>query len=167
MEDKKIYFQYMQKSYSLKELAENFNERKILCFNKEVKQTVSSNKFQVLSLENEFNIKLFKSYHYDRYILLYGAKYILAMFREYFSLADYKYSREELLDLNKKLNTASTKDYLFENLLERFNEEITVTIVYSESELDDPRGFYRRIYDVYGVRVQQFLKKNSRENLNG
>lgn len=166
MEGKKRYFQHMQKSYSLKELAENFNERKILCF-KDVKQPVSFKKFRVLSLENEFNIKLFKSYHYDRYILLHGAKYILAMFREYFSLVDYKYSREELLDLNKKLSKASVNSRIFENLLESINEEITVTVVFSESELDDPQWFYRRIYDVYGVRVQQFLKKNSMENLNG
>lgn len=164
MGEKTSYFEYIQKTYSFDELVESFNEREIICF-KNVKQKVSADKLQALSLENDFNIKFFKSYRCDKYILLEGAKYLIALLRQYVSDKEYTYDYTKAKNLKERLIKNIKKDT--DNVLISSETRIKITIVYSMKEQEFPREFYKRILDAYSVRVQNFLRDYSKENPNG
>ena len=72
-------------------------------------------------LEGQIDIKLFKSFYSDKYILLKGFEYVDL-------LLEYKDSG-----------------------IKAFTKRIGVEIIYSNQEHEEPYDFYKRIYDIYNV----------------
>lgn len=125
--DKTKYFEYIQKSYSLRELKDHWDTDII------INQIISTyrfpaSKFKGLYIEKEFNIKLFKSYFSDKYLLLSG------------------------------IEVFNTLNIITDDELNGYKSEFGVDIIYSDQENIKPKEFYKRIKDIYGVSVEEFLK---------
>lgn len=154
------FFEYLYKTYSYKELVEHLNKKEIICL-KDVKQKVSFKRLEAMSIENVFTIKLFKSYDFDKYIVLEGAKYLVALFREYFLDKDYKYDFKEVLNSSENIKKIEEiSNFNIQNReFKNFDKEIQITIIYSNKESEFPREFYKRIKTIYSVPIRSFLKK--------
>ena len=118
--NEKSYFELIQKSYSCKELIELFEDGKVL-IPKIEKPRITFYKFNLMLIEDQMDIKLFKSFYSDKYVLLKGFEYVDL-------LLEYKDSGIKAL-----------------------NKEIKIEIIYSNQEHEEPYDFYKRIYDIYNV----------------
>ena len=116
----KSYFEYIQKSFTCKELIELFEDKKTLIPGVQ-NEKIDFYKFNAMLLEGQIDIKLFKSFYSDKYILLKGFEYV-----------------DLLLEYKDSGIKALTK-------------RIGVEIIYSIQEHEDPYDFYKRIYDIYNV----------------
>ena len=95
------------------------------------------NEIKGLYIEKEFNIKLFKSYFSDKYLILTG------------------------VEVFNTLNIITDRE------LNDYKSEFLVDIIYSNQETENPKGFYKRIKDIYGVSVEEFLKISKEDGSNG
>lgn len=150
--EKKALLEVMEKYYSYQELIEKFIKKDIIS-TKDIKQKVSAEKLENSIIENSIEIKLFKSFYSDKYIVLQGGKYLLGLYREMSLDKEYKYIvedeiKEENLNDAKKLKNKSYS-----------KEEIKIIILYSVMEKENKRAVYSRIKSIYGISIGSFFKK--------
>lgn len=158
--EKKAYFEIMEKYYTYDELVDRFNKKNIISL-KDIKQKISKEKLEESMIENEIDIKLFKSYYYDKYIVLSGAKYLLGLYRLRKEDFEYKYFAKNEINTEFELGKLES--------INKFNisKKIKINVIYSNLEKEEPKNFYKRLNKIFGVPVTNFLKKRRNDINNG
>ncbi|MBC2854716.1 hypothetical protein [Cetobacterium sp. 2G large] len=155
--EKKAYLEVVNKRYTYLELIDLLQKKEIVSL-KNIKQKISNEKLEDSIIENEIEIKVFKSYYSDKYILLTGGKYLVGIYRQLIENKDYNYILEELEDKYKILNKIKLKNDSI------FQKSVRLNILYSNEEKENRRAVYKRIKNIYGISLTKFLKNEEGKN---
>lgn len=154
--EKKSYLEVLNKRYTYLELVDLFQKKEIVSL-KDIKQKISNEKLEDSIIENEVEIKVFKSYFSDKYILLTGGKYLVGIYRQLIENKDYNYLLEDSENRYEALDKIKLKDDSI------FQKSVRLNILYSNDEKENRRAVYKRIKNIYGISLIKFLKNEERK----